>query len=70
MDIDIMAMRGHLIRQEELDDRSSRTEFAVEEFETHFDELFLRVEEGEVLTIVRPDGSKVLMVPAEYIPKK
>jgi hypothetical protein len=63
MDIDSMATRGHLIRQEEKADRDSRTEFAIDEFEDNFDELFERVENGEMLTIIHTDGLKVCMVP-------
>jgi len=44
------------------------TEFAVDEFEDNFDELFARVENGETLTIVHPDGKKVLMMPADELP--
>ena len=63
MDIDSMATRGHLIRQEEKADRDSRTEFAIDEFEDNFDELFARVEGGEMLVIIHTDGLKVCMVP-------
>lgn len=63
MDIDTMATRGHLIHQEEKAARDSRTEFAIDEFVDNFDELFARVEGGEILTIIHDDGLKVLMVP-------
>ena len=61
--IDILATRGHLIRQEEKAARDAKTEFAVSEFEDNFDELFARVEAGETLSIVHPDGFKVYMTP-------
>ena len=64
MDIDSMATRGHLIHQEEKASRDLRTEFAIEEFEDNFDELFARVEGGEILTILHTDGQRILMVPA------
>ena len=64
MDIDSMATRGHLINQEEKANRDSRTEFAIAEFEDNFDELFARVENGEILTIIHEEGPNVLMVPA------
>ncbi len=41
-----------------------RTEYSIKEFEDNFDELFARVEDGEILTIIHDDGQKVLMVPA------
>lgn len=63
MDIDTLVMRGHLVRQEEKAARDAKTEFAVSEFEDNFDELFARVEAGETLTIVHPDGFKVYMTP-------
>ena len=63
--IDILATRGHLIRQEEKTARDAKTEFAIDEFEDNFDELFARVENGETLTIAHPDGFKVCMVPIE-----
>jgi len=63
MDIDTMVTRGHLIRQEEKAARDARTEFAIAEFEDNFDELFARVEAGETLAIVHPDGFKVYMTP-------
>ena len=62
--IDILATRGHLINQEEKAARDAKTEFAIDEFEDNFDELFARVEDGEILTIIHADGSRVLMVPA------
>ena len=52
----------------EEEDRAWRTEFAVEEFEDNFDELFERVENGETLTIVHSDGKRVLMMPADQLP--
>ena len=52
----------------EKEDRDWRTEFAVEEFEDNFDELFERVENGETLTIVHSDGKRVLMMPADQLP--
>ena len=64
MDFDTTATRGHLIRQEEKAARDAKTEFAIDEFEDNFDELFARVEGGETLTIVHTDGLRVLMVPA------
>ena len=67
MDIDIMATRGHLISQDDKADRDSRVEFAIEEFENNFDELFERVEDGEILTIVHDNGQKVMMVPSKCL---
>ena len=67
MDTDIMATRGHLISQDEKADRDSRVEFAIEEFENNFDELFARVEDGEILTIIHDNGQKVLMVPSKCL---
>jgi len=64
MDIDALATRGHLINQEEKAARDKKTEFAIGEFEDNFDELFARVEGGEILTIIHTDGQRVLMVPA------
>ena len=64
MDIDTLATRGRLIRDEERAARDERTEFAICEFEDNFDELFARVEDGEVLTIIHTDGQRILMVPA------
>ena len=52
----------------EAEDRAWRTEFAVQEFEDNFDELFERVENGETLTIIQPDGKHVLMMPADQLP--
>ena len=60
MDTDIMA-------QDEKADRDSRSEFAIEEFEDNFDELFARVEGGETLTILHTNGQKVLMVPSKCL---
>ena len=62
-----MATRGHLISQDEKADRDSRVEFAIEEFENNFDELFARVEDGEILTIIHDNGQKVLMVPSKCL---
>ena len=67
MDIDIMATRGHLISQDDKADRDSRVEFAIEEFENNFDELFARVEDGEILTIIHDSGQRVLMVPSKCL---
>jgi hypothetical protein len=67
MDIDILTTRGHLIHQEEKMDRNSRVEFAIDEFEDNFDELFARVEDGEILTIIHDNGQKVLMVPSKCL---
>ena len=63
MDFESTATRGHLIRQEEKAARDAKTEFAIDEFEDNFDELFARVEGGEILTILHDSGQKVLMVP-------
>ena len=65
MDIDTMATRGHLINQEEKAARDAKTEFPIAEFEAHFDELFARVEDGEILTIIHTSGQPVLMVPSK-----
>ena len=51
----------------EKEDRDWRTEFTVDEFADNWDELFARVEEGEHLTIVHPDGYSVVMMPAEHL---
>ena len=67
MDTNIMATRGHLISQDEKANRDSRNEFAIEEFENNFDELFARVEDGETLTILHTNGQKVLMVPSKCL---
>jgi len=48
-----------------LTDRSWRTEFAVDEFQDNFDELFARVENGETLTIVNSDGQRCYMMPLD-----
>ena len=61
--IDVLATRGHLIDEEEKATRNKKSEFAISEFEDNFDELFARVEAGETLTIVHPDGFKVYMTP-------
>ena len=42
-----------------------RTEFTVEEFQRHFDDLFERVENGETFVIVRPDGKNVYILPMQ-----
>lgn len=52
----------------EAEDRAWRTEFAVDEFVDNFDELFERVENGETLTIIHPDGQNVLMMPYDKLP--
>ena len=62
-----MATRGHLISQDDKADRDSRVEFAIEEFENNFDELFARVEDGEILTIIHDSGQRVLMVPSKCL---
>ena len=62
--IDTLATRGHLTAQEERVDRDGRVEFAISEFEDNFDELFARVEGGEILTVIHDNGLKVLMVPS------
>lgn len=67
MDIDIMATRGHLTQQEEKAARDARVEFAISEFEDNFDELFARVENGEILTILHDNGQKVMMVPSKCL---
>ena len=51
----------------EKEDRDWRTEFTVDEFADNWDELFARVEEGEHLKIVHPDGYSVVMMPAEHL---
>ena len=67
MDTNTLVTRGHLIHQEEKMDRNSRVEFAIDEFEDNFDELFARVEGGEVLTIIHDNGQRVLMVPSKCL---
>ena len=62
-DIEAMAARGRLLNTVEKAARDAKTEFAIAEFEDNFDELFARVEAGEMLTIIHTDGSKVCMVP-------
>ena len=47
----------------DMEDRASRTDFTVVEFEESFDELFGRVENGEALSIVSEDGHRVYMLP-------
>ena len=49
------------------EDRAWRTEFTVDEFVDNWDELFARVEAGEHLTIIHPDGHQVVMMPAEHL---
>ena len=39
--------------------------FTVEEFQTRFDELVGRVENGEHLGIIDEDGRAVVMIPAD-----
>ena len=55
MDINIMATKGSLIRQEEKAARDARTEFATQEFEDNFDELFV-LNNQKVLPIRATDG--------------
>ena len=52
----------------EIEERQRRTEFAVDEFEDNFDELFARVENGETLTIIHPSGQNVLIMPYDQLP--
>ena len=49
----------------EKEDRDWRTEFTVDEFVDNWNELYARVESGEHLTIIRPDGKAAVMMPAE-----
>ena len=56
------ACEDEIIEREE---RQWRTEFTVQEFEDNWDELFARVESGEHLTIIRPDGKAAVMMLAE-----
>ena len=46
------------------EDRDLRTEFTVDEFVDNWNELYARVESGEHLTIIRPDGKAAVMMPA------
>ena len=39
--------------------------FSVQEWETRFDELIERVENGEHIGVVREDGKSAVFVPAE-----
>ena len=39
--------------------------FTIEEWETNFDELFKRVEEGETIGIIKADGQAAIMMPAD-----
>ena len=39
--------------------------YTVKEWEENWDELFLRVENGETLGIINQDGHKAVMVPAD-----
>ena len=39
--------------------------YTVKEWEEKWDELFLRVENGETLGIINEDGHKAVMVPAD-----
>ena len=51
----------------EYEERTSRTEFTIQEFEDNWDELFARVEKGETLTIITDEGQSVKMIPySEY----
>ena len=59
------AAEDEIIEHEE---RLIRTDFTVDEFTEHWDELFARVENGETLTIVNPDGENVLMIPYDQLP--
>lgn len=47
----------------EKEEMKMRTEFTVEEFQRHFDELFDRVEDGETLTILHESGKNVMVTP-------
>ena len=50
--------------EREKEDRDWRTEFTVDEFVDNWNELYARVEAGEHLTIIRPDGKAAVMMPA------
>ncbi len=39
--------------------------FTINEWESRFDELFKRVEEGETIGIVKEDGQAAVMMPAD-----
>ena len=39
--------------------------FTLKEWEENFDELFLRVENGETIGIVKEDGQAAVMMPAD-----
>lgn len=58
------ACEDEIIKYEE---RQYQTDFTVKEFEDNFDELFARVENGETLTILHPDGN-VLIMPYDQLP--
>jgi len=45
----------------------SRTRYTVEEFQTHFDDLFKRVEDGETLEVIDEEGKVVAVVPYPII---
>ena len=66
-DINVLAARGRLQNTVETSARKTRTEFTINELEDHFDELFIRVEGGETLTIIHDNGLKVLMVPSKCL---
>ena len=66
-DINALAARGRLQDTVETHARKARSEFTIAEFEEHFDELFARVEDGEMLTILHDNGQKVMMVPSKCL---
>ena len=66
-EIDTLAARGRLLDTVETQARKTRCEFTISEFEEHFDELFARVEDGEMLTILHDNGQKVMMVPSKCL---
>ena len=39
--------------------------FTIKEWEDNFDELFSRVENGEIIGIVKEDGQAAVMMPAD-----
>jgi antitoxin (DNA-binding transcriptional repressor) of toxin-antitoxin stability system len=39
--------------------------FTLKEWEENFDELYMRVEQGESIGIVREDGTAAVMMPAD-----
>ena len=45
--------------------KTSMNFYTVKEWEEKWDELFLRVENGETLGIINEDGHKAVMVPAD-----